>query len=52
VFEKYDGGGRRNQRSKERIIRRQNENKNRNGRIETKAVFRTSEYGVCAYNVE
>jgi hypothetical protein len=51
VFEKYDGGGRRNKRSKERITRRQNENENRNGRIETKAVVRTSGYGVCANNV-
>jgi len=52
VFEKYDGGGRRTKRSKERIIRRQNENKNRNGCIETNAVVRTLEYGVCANNVE
>jgi hypothetical protein len=51
VFEKRDGGGRRNKRNKERMIRRPNESKNRNGRIETKAVVRTTEHGVCANNV-
>jgi hypothetical protein len=51
VFEKHDGGGRKNKRNKERIIRRQNENKNRNGCIETNAVVITLEYGVCANNV-
>jgi len=51
VFGIYDGGGRRNKRSKEGIIRRKNENKHRNGHIETKAVVRTLEYEVCANRV-
>ena len=51
MFEKYDGGGKRNKRNKERIIRSQNKNKNENGRTETKEGVRTSEYEVYINNV-